>query len=303
VIFLYHGVVPERVPSDLWRGGQAIPREDLEEHVAWLARRRRILPLAEYLERDASDPEAAKAVALTFDDGLRSSVANAVPVLRKYGAPATFFVTTVHVESREPLWFSYLNALCFEGIHDSVEVEREVWPLRSFTERRRARRALGELARASGDPVTWARGLAHRKPLPSEVAARYEGVTPEELRAVAASELFEVGSHTLTHPFLTRLTGEAQGVEIAGSRRRLAELSAREVRFFAYPAGDYDGLTLRLVREAGYEAGFATIARGLASNGRFEIERVGIYSPSVLKLRLKAMGAARVARRLGMRVG
>ena len=303
MIFLYHGVVPERAPSDLWRAGQAIPREDLERHVAWLARRRRILPLAQYLERDASDPEAAKAVALTFDDGLRSSVSNAVTVLRKHGAPATFFVTTVHVESREPLWFSYLNALCFEGIYDSVEVEREVWPLGSFTERRRARRALGENARASGDPVTWARDLASRKPLPSEVAARYEGVTPEELRAIAASELFEVGSHTLTHPFLSQLTQETQGAEIEGSRRRLAELCARQVRFFAYPAGDYDERTVRLVQEAGYEAGFATIAKRLKPNGCFEIERVGIYSPSILKLRLKAMGAARVARRLGLRVG
>lgn len=303
MIFLYHGVVPERAPSDLWRAGQAIPREDLEEHVAWLARRRRILPLAEYLDRNAGDPESEKTVALTFDDGLRSSFTQAVPILRKYGAPATFFVTTVHVESRELLWFAYLNALCFEGVFGSVEVDGGTWLLRSLGERLRARRALGEMARASGDPVSWVRGLAGRRPLPSEVASRYEGIPPEELRAVAASELFEVGSHTVTHPFLTQLTREAQGVEIAGSRRRLAELCAREVRFFAYPAGDYDERTLSLVREAGYEAGFATIARGLESDGRFEIERVGVYGPSILKLRLKAMGAAGVGRRLGMRVG
>jgi peptidoglycan/xylan/chitin deacetylase (PgdA/CDA1 family) len=303
VIFLYHNVVPERAPSDLWRAGQAIPREDLEGHVAWLARRRRILPLAEYLERDAADPGAAKDVALTFDDGLRSSFSHAVPVLRKHGAPATFFVTTVHVESRELLWFAYLNALSFEGVYDAVAVDGETWPLRTFAERLRARRALGKIARAAGDPVSWVGALASRMPLPPEAASRYEGIPPEELHSVAASDLFEIGSHTLTHPFLTQLTPEAQAAEVTESRRRLAEICGREVRFFAYPAGDYDERTLAAVREAGYAAGLATISKGLESNGRFEIERVGIYSPSAWKLRLKAMGAAGVGRRLGMRVG
>ena len=303
MIFLYHGIVPEGSPSARWRAGQAIPRDDFERHVAFLARRRRLLPLDEYLRLRPDDPRATRTATLTFDDGLRSSFDNAVPVLRRHGAPATFFVTTAHVESREPLWFSYLNALAFESIDDSVEAGGGNWPLRSLSERLRARRALGERARASGDPVGWARTLAQRYPLPPEVAARYEGIRPEELRSVAASELFEIGSHTLTHPFLTQLTPEAQAVEVTESRRRLAELCGRPVRFFAYPAGDYDARTLAAVRGAGYSAGLATIPKRLESNGHFEIERIGIYSPSSLKLRLKAMGAAGLARRLGLGVG
>ena len=303
MIFLYHGVVPERSPSALWRAGQAVPRADLAAHVAWLARRRRIVPLAEYIAMGPGDRDRARAVAITFDDGLRASIAHGAAVLREHGAPGTFFVTTVHVESREPLWFSYLNARCFEGVFDSLEQGGRVRPLRTFAQRQQARRELGEAARLSGDPEGWVRELAHRNPLPPEVAARYEGVTPEELRAVAQSPLFEIGSHTLTHPFLTRLSPERQGAEIAESRRRLAALCGRPVRFFAYPAGDYDAVSLRLAREAGYEAAFATIPKGLESDGCFEIERIGVYAPSMLKLQLKAMGAARVARRLGMAVG
>jgi peptidoglycan/xylan/chitin deacetylase (PgdA/CDA1 family) len=259
--------------------------------------------LAEYLELDPGDPETAKTVALTFDDGLRSSFANAVPILRAYRVPATFFVTTIHVESRELLWFSYLNALCFERVHDSVDSEGRTWPLGSFAGRARARRELGEIAHASGDPVTWARDLARRKPLPIEVASRYEGVTPEELRETAASDLFEVGSHTLTHPFLSRLTEEAQEREVVESRRVLSRLCGKPVRFFAYPAGDYDPVTLRVVRGAGYEAAFATIAKVLGSDARLEIERIGVYSRSLFKVQLKAMGAARLARGFGLRVG
>ncbi len=303
MILLYHNVVPDRLPRDLWRAGQAIPRQDLEEHLGWVARHRSIVSLAEYVARDPADSRAAKAVSVTFDDGLGSTFSHAVPFLRKHEIPATFFVTTVHVENRRLLWFSYLNALCFEGVHESLSVEEITYPLRSFAEKRMARRVLEGIARSSGDPVAWTRELESRHPLPQEVRSRYEGVTPEELRRVATSELFEVGSHTQTHPFLTQLTPERQRSEIEESGRRLAELCGRNVRFFAYPAGDYDRSSLRLVREAGYEAGFATLPKGLESDGRFEIERVGIYSPALWKLQLKAMGAAGIARRLGMRVG
>ncbi len=75
------------------------------------------------------------------------------------------------------------------------------------------------------------------------------------------------------------------------------------MRYFAYPSGDYNQDSLDLLKEAGYLAAFATIPRHLGDEPRFEIERVGVYSPSLLKLHAKALGAARLARRFGMRVG
>jgi peptidoglycan/xylan/chitin deacetylase (PgdA/CDA1 family) len=303
VILLYHGIVAERLPSDPWRAGQAVPREDFERQVGWLARRRRVVSLAQYLQRDPDDPEAARTVALTFDDGLRSSFVNAIPFLQRHGIHATFFVTTAHIESRKLLWFSYLNALCFEGGYDALQVDGVSCPLRSFAERRRAKHRLASLARTSGDPVEFSGRLAARYPLPLGVASRYEGATPEELRSVAASDLLELGSHTLTHPFLSRLSREAQEEEIIGSRRLLAELSGRSVRYFAYPAGDYSRETLDVVRKADYEAAFATIPVRLEPGGLLEIERVGIYSPSLVKFRAKTMGLATAARRLGLAVG
>ena len=85
-------------------------------------------------------------------------------------------------------------------------------------------------------------------------------------------------------------------MEIFESQRLLSELSGKPVRYFAYPSGDYNLDTLELVEAAGYQAAFATIPRGLDSEPRFEIERIGIYSPSLVKLHAKALGAARLAR-------
>lgn len=56
------------------------------------------------------------------------------------------------------------------------------------------------------------------------------------------------------------------------------------------------------MRDSGYEAAFATRPRNVGSE-QFEIGRVGIYSPSMLKLKLKAAGFVELAQSVGMRVG
>ena len=302
MIFLYHGVAPDR-PRSAGRASAPVAREDFERQVDWLARSHRIVSLAEYLEMEPRDPAAGDTIALTFDDGLRNTFLHAVPFLQRRRIPAAFFVTTLNVATRELLWFSYLNALCYDSDHASVSADGITLSLESPARRRLARRRLGEIARESGDPVGFGRELSRRYPIPPEAAARHEGMRPEDLRSLADSELFEVGSHTLTHPFLSSLPEDAQRREVAESRRELGALCGRPVRYFAYPAGDYDRVTLRLVREARYEAAFATIARRLGSDPRLEIERVGVYAPSLLKVRLKTTGVVRLARSMGMRVG
>jgi len=303
MIFLYHGVRSDGPRSPGRPASEPVARQDFERQVGWLARSHRIVPLAEYLRRDSGDPASGHAIALTFDDGLRNTFLHAVPFLERHRIPAAFFVTTLHVETRELLWFSYLNALCYDGDHDSVSADGAVLSLESPARRRLAKRRLGEMARGSGDPVGFVRELAKRYPLDPEVASRHEGMRPEELRSLANSELFEVGSHTRTHPFLGSLPEDDQRREIAESRHELGALCGKPVRYFAYPAGDYDPVTLRLVHEAGYEAAFATIAKRLGPDPRLEIERIGVYAPSLLKVQLKTTGVVRFARSMGMRVG
>lgn len=61
-------------------------------HMEFLARVRTIVPLEAILE--GSDRSPKPAVAITFDDGYRSVLREAAPVLRRFGFPATVFVPT-----------------------------------------------------------------------------------------------------------------------------------------------------------------------------------------------------------------
>ena len=51
------------------------------------------------------------------------------------------------------------------------------------------------------------------------------------------------------------------------------------------------------------EAAVATISRELGSDELFELDRIGIYSTPLWKVKLKAWGAVDLARRFGLRVG
>lgn len=83
-------------------------------------------------------------------------------------------------------------------------------------------------------------------------------LTWDELRALDAGALVDVEAHTLTHPWLPRLSDDEARAEIAGSRTELAERLGREVGVFCYPGGLYGEREAKLVREAGYRAAFTT---------------------------------------------
>jgi peptidoglycan/xylan/chitin deacetylase (PgdA/CDA1 family) len=78
-------------------------------------------------------------------------------------------------------------------------------------------------------------------------------LSESELTALAAGPV-EIGAHTLTHPSLPALSPEEQGSEIVGSRERLEELLDRPLHTFAYPYGDYDSGTVRLVKRGGFRS-------------------------------------------------
>ena len=104
-ILMYHRIGTETF--DPW--GLAVAPERFEAQLQWLARARTILPLTEFaaMHRQANLP--GKAVALTFDDGWRDNAANAFPLLQKHQVPASIFLSTDFIGSRQRFWWESLG--------------------------------------------------------------------------------------------------------------------------------------------------------------------------------------------------
>ena len=68
----------------------------------------------------------------------------------------------------------------------------------------------------------------------------------------------EIGSHTLTHPQLTRLSPAAAREEIAASKKKLEDVFGRAIEHFCYPYGDWNPAVRDLVIAAGYRTACTT---------------------------------------------
>jgi peptidoglycan/xylan/chitin deacetylase (PgdA/CDA1 family) len=111
-------------------------------------------------------------------------------------------------------------------------------------------------------------------------------MTWDELRALAA-EGVEIGSHTVSHPHLTRLADADLDRELRDSRARVEAELGRPCRLLAYPFGEHDERVQSAARSAGYEAAFA-LADGAGRQNAYALPRIDLYRrDSLLRATLK----------------
>jgi peptidoglycan/xylan/chitin deacetylase (PgdA/CDA1 family) len=99
----------------------------------------------------------------------------------------------------------------------------------------------------------------------------------------------EIGSHTLTHPFLTRISPARAREEVLGSKKLLEDKFGVAIRHFCYPYGDWNPAVRDLVIEAGYATACTTeFGVNTGATPAFELKRITARYQSIS---FKALGA------------
>ena len=101
---------------------------------------------------------------------------------------------------------------------------------------------------------------------------------------------FEVGSHTCSHPDMTKLSAAALTHELANSRTALRDLTGTSISTFCYPFGYHNAEIARCVARAGYQLAVTT-QRGRArrEDDRMRLPRVSVNGrKGLLKFLLRA---------------
>jgi peptidoglycan/xylan/chitin deacetylase (PgdA/CDA1 family) len=141
----------------------------------------------------------------------------------------------------------------------------------------------------SGEPTAWEgfEAAARGPHAPELVCMDWEQL------GVVADAGWEVGSHSRSHPHLTRLPDSTLRDELVGSRELLEQRLGRPCRTLAYPYGDHDGRVVAATERAGYLfACTAPVGHQLSLPLRWG--RVGSYrSDSQRRFRLLTSRAAR----------
>jgi peptidoglycan/xylan/chitin deacetylase (PgdA/CDA1 family) len=272
----------------------AISTALFEQEMRFLQKQYTVVSLSELLDRlkgECTQP----VVAITFDDGYQDNYHNALPILDRYGLPATIFLTTGSMDAPEPLWFERLALACKKTRREFLDMEvgagARIW-LRTQTERLEANDRIFGLLRSLSDTER-RRELAN---VVLQLGASENGelknrmLTWEQVRHMQPRRI-NFGAHTVTHPFLSQTTEQEFAWEVSECKRRIEEELQLPVDHFAYPNGreeDFGAANKQLIRRAGYRAAVTTIwGTNYSYTDPLELRRGGPWEPNAAQFAYK----------------
>jgi peptidoglycan/xylan/chitin deacetylase (PgdA/CDA1 family) len=256
LILVYHRVAPLRGHTD----EEVVPTitpELFSAHLAALADVANIVSVETLLQRSV-DHGHKPAVAVTFDDDLPSHTEQTLPLLRKAGVKATFFLSGRALVGMGPYWFLNLDALI--RVLGAAETRSLLGVDPSDC------RPLSVVCESTPELQERIDQYAATRPL--DAVLDRSGI--DLLREAG----MEIGFHTAAHAVLTTLTDAGLTDALTHGRVELSAAAQRPLRYFAYPYGKADARCAAAVRQAGFDAAFTgrsePVRRGV---DRFRIGR------------------------------
>jgi peptidoglycan/xylan/chitin deacetylase (PgdA/CDA1 family) len=267
VVLTYHRIATPGPSNPFYDPTVSATPEGFRAQMAMLRDRFRVVPAEELIA--PSDPADRRPRAVvTFDDGCRDNFDAALPVLREFGLPATFFIPTDFLERPRLPWWDHVAYVVKASRLDRFEVPRVsddpapivvdlTTPDRSAAIMGLIRPVLaGEVADRDGFLKT----LEDRAEVDvdSPALGRDLFMTWDQLKALAA-EGHAIGSHAHSHVALGALDDRDARRELSLSRTILEAAAKRPVRTVAYPygwPGAVNDRTFRLAAAVGYRIGF-----------------------------------------------
>jgi peptidoglycan/xylan/chitin deacetylase (PgdA/CDA1 family) len=231
-------------------------------------------------------------VLVTFDDGYRDNYEVALPLLRRYGIKATFFIATDYITRRRMFWWDRI-AFAVKAATRPKLILKDPLPmvldLTTAESRKSATKTLLRVVKSTYeldldrflDDLTRAAELTWSSEVERELA---DGLlmTWDQVRALKAAGM-DVQSHTRTHRVLQTLSPERVLAELVESRTELERELGEPVWAVSYPIGHTinDRTDVRqAVEKAGYRVGF-TNATGVqpiwgGAIDRFNFRRISM---------------------------
>ncbi len=276
-ILIYHQVLEH---PDPFRPGETAA-DVFDMHMRVLSRYFKPLPLSAAIGALENGTLPRRAVCVTFDDGYADNYRVALPVLKRWSVPATFFVATGFLDGGR-MW----NDTVIEAMRRVPGPDFDLSDLGLgryclSDDSTRVRSAVDLIQKLKYLP------LAERQEKVEVIEERAGQqlpvdlmMTSAQLRKLAGEEGMEIGGHTVSHPILARLDRQEAYSEIESGKKELEALVQRQVSLFAYPNGkpgqDYTERDIDIVREIGFEAAVST-TYGVTRNGgdRYQLPRIG----------------------------
>lgn len=239
IVLLYHRVCERHDDCQQL----AVSPENFDKQIKFLSQNYPILRFEDNWEKVKQT-----SFVITFDDGYSDNLNNALPILKKYSVPATFFVASENVQSAKEFWWDQLEQII---LNTKVELDKLDLPISKEEAIIQTQLALKSLAVQERDAFIVK--LARQAGIELKTREEYRPMTTEELKQLDADELVSIGSHTVNHPQLAALKQTEQEYEINTGKTQLENILGHKVNTFSYPFGnidDFSSVTMEICKQA-----------------------------------------------------
>jgi peptidoglycan/xylan/chitin deacetylase (PgdA/CDA1 family) len=239
----------------------SIPLESFKQQMVFLKKSFEILPLTELSRKLHKGERLPQRLAcVTFDDGYKDTFTQAAPVLESLGIPATVFITAGIIEDREAFWWDRMCYSIMRSNVNKIKICSNEQPLPSNPDKR---------LQAARHIIEMVKGLDYYETLAvtNEVELQTGVCIPPDIKDCLTMQWkdvramydagIDIGSHTLSHPSLRKVTHAEAHRQIRGSRDLIYQRTGITAHHFSYPHGHATDITrgiASIVRDAGYES-------------------------------------------------
>ena len=266
-ILMLHGVMDKSV-DDSWEPfWSRISPDFLDRQLKSLSRYYQFITLDEAIDiLSGHKPAIPNAIVLTFDDGYRNNLQYAMPILRKYNAPATIYLATEYVSMQTPFQIDRLDYAL-----QTVELKDRAFRINdylieydntsrtslaeSYEKHRMAIQSVSENEQDYQNNMD-AAALELETESGNSIYKNFQQndwvnvLTWDEIREYKFNDV-QFECHTRHHYKLALLEPDQIREELSTSKSEIEEKLERECKHFCYPVGSYNQTVVDEVRRIG----------------------------------------------------
>jgi peptidoglycan/xylan/chitin deacetylase (PgdA/CDA1 family) len=239
-ILTYHRIYTPNNKYSFNLGAVSATPEAFEAQIAYIKQHRNIISCSDLLNAIKTNSKLpSRSTMITFDDGYVDNYSVALPILKKYGVKAIFFITTGYIDQSIRSWSDDLAYIInhTDKKFFIFEQKNKLLKLESQKNKDKAIKLMNHYCKfeISDNPSKLIKELAHHLEIKlPRIRLFMNWSEVKELHNTGMT----IASHTATHPNLTQISEDSVNTEVQESFNVITKKIGNCPQIFAYPYGE-----------------------------------------------------------------
>ena len=216
---------------------------------------------------------------LTFDDGYFSNYL-ALPILKFFNVPATFFISSNNILNNKCFWWDIVYRERIKQGYSKESISKEIKDLKTKKNKKIEEHIINEFGKNAFNPI-------------SDIDRPF---TPEELKRFSRENLVHIGNHCINHEILTNYSFSEVKLILENSQKTLNSLTGKIPMIISYPNGNFsDEIILASEQNKSLKLGITTQEKKnyfplfVKKKDKFLLRRFLIWGNKDIKLQTELM--------------